>query len=201
TRQVNLRFLAVLAGFAGVVFLTYREEVLGTLVAPLTAWTAGVTLGLIRQAGMEATRVAAVVSHPSGFAYEIYYRCTGVLPVAFLATAILAYPGRWQRKLVGLLVGVPVLMALNLTRLVHLFYLGVHHPAVFDFAHSVLWEGLVILAILGLWLGWARWSDSVTDEATAPIAERPHQRWPRPRDAPDAPDVRLLGARDMAIDP
>jgi len=40
----------------------------------------------------------------------------------------------------------------------------VHNPAAFDFAHSVMWEGFLILAILGLWLGWTRWSDSVRAE-------------------------------------
>ncbi len=164
TRQLNLRFVAVMVGFAGVALLTYREDVLGALLAPLTTWTARVTLALLYWLGIAATRMATVVSHPSGFAYEIYYRCTGFLPVAFLMTAILAYPGCWRRKLVGLAVGVPVLIALNLTRLVHLFYLGVHNPAAFDFAHSVLWEGFLILAILGLWLGWTRWSDSVRAE-------------------------------------
>lgn len=160
TRQLNLRFALVMVGFAGAVLLTYREDVLGALLAPVTMWTAQATLALLHWFGMEATRTANVISHPNGFAYEIYYRCTGFLPVAFLATAILAYPGPLRRKIIGLAVGVPVLIALNLTRLVHLFYLGVRHPAAFDLAHSVLWEGLLILAILGLWLGWTRWLTS-----------------------------------------
>jgi exosortase H (IPTLxxWG-CTERM-specific) len=164
TRQLNLRFALVMVGFAGVTLLTYREDVLGALLAPLTTWTARVTLALLHWVGMEATRMATVVSHPSGFAYEIYYRCTGFLPVAFLMTAILASPGHWRRKLVGLVVGVPVLIALNLTRLVHLFYVGVYHPAAFDLAHSVLWEGFLILAILGLWLIFTRWSESVREK-------------------------------------
>jgi exosortase H (IPTLxxWG-CTERM-specific) len=164
TRQLNLRFALVMAGFAGAVLLTYREDVLGALLAPLTMWTAHATAALLQWAGMEATRTATVISHTNGFAYEIYYRCIGFLPVGFLTTGILAYPGPWRKKLVGLVVGVPVLIALNLTRLVHLFYVGVHNPAAFDFAHSVMWEGFLILAILGLWLGWTRWSDSLREK-------------------------------------
>src|SRR3970282_964214 len=110
TRQLNLRFVAVMVGFAGVALLTYREDVLGAPLAPLAMWTARVTLALLHWLGMEATRMATVVSLPSGFAYEIYYRCTGFWPGAFLMTAILAYPGHWRRKLVGLVVGVPVLI-------------------------------------------------------------------------------------------
>lgn len=174
TRQLNLRFALVMVGFAGAVLLTYREAVLGALLAPVTMWTAQATLALLHWLGMEATRTATVISHPNGFAYEIYYRCTGFLPVGFLATAILAYPGPLRRKIIGLVVGVPVLIALNLTRLVHLFYLGVYHPAAFDLGHSVLWEGLLILAILGLWLGWTRWLNAaLVMTGNEPIARAP----------------------------
>ena len=160
TKQPDRRFVAVMVSFAGIAVLTYREDVLGTLIAPLTLLTAEVTSVLLRWVGMEAARVATVVSHPSGFTYEIYYRCTGFLPAAVLTTAILASPGRGRWKLVGMVVGVSTLISLNLARLVHLFYVGVHQPAVFDFAHSVLWEGLVILAVVGLWLGWTCWAGS-----------------------------------------
>ena len=160
TRQLNLRFATVMAVFVGVVLLTYREDVLGSLLGPLTALTARMTVGLLHWLGMEAVRLATVISHPDGFTYEIYYRCTGSLPVAFLTVSILASPGTLRRKFVGLAVGLPILIALNLTRLVHLFYLGVHNPTAFDLAHTFLWEGFLILAIFGIWLGWTRWSDS-----------------------------------------
>jgi exosortase/archaeosortase family protein len=108
---------------------------------------------------MEAVRLVTVISHPDGFAYEIYYRCTGILPVAVLTVSILAYPGPLRQKLVALAAGVPILISLNLMRLVHLFYLGVHNPAAFDIAHAIVWETLLIVAIIGIWMGWTRWSD------------------------------------------
>jgi exosortase/archaeosortase family protein len=108
---------------------------------------------------MEAVRLVTVISHPDGFAYEIYYRCTGILPVAVLTVSILAYPGPLRQKLVALAAGVPILISLNLMRLVHLFYLGVHNPAAFDIAHTIVWETLLIVAIIGIWMGWTRWSD------------------------------------------
>lgn len=158
TRHLNLCFAAVMMGVLGVALLTYREDVLGPLLAPVAMWTAHATFALLQWSGIEATRVATVISHPSGFAYEIYHRCTGFLPVALLTAAILASPGTLRGKIIGLAVGAPILIALNLIRLVHLFYLGVYHPVAFDFAHTVLWEALSILSILGLWGCWARWS-------------------------------------------
>ena len=160
SRQLNLRFTVVMVAFVGVVLLTYREDMLGLVLTPLTTLTAQMALGILHLLGMEAVRVATLISHPDGFAYEIYYRCTGFLPVAFLTASILASPGSLRRKLSGLAVGVSILIGLNLTRLVHLFHIGVHNPAAFDLAHTVVWEGFLILAIFGLWLGWTRWSDS-----------------------------------------
>lgn len=159
-RQLNRRFVVVMTVFVGVVFLAYCDNALGALLAPLATLTAQMTLLLLHWSGMEATRAATVISHPGGFAYEITYRCTGFLPVAFLTASLLASPGSLQRKVPGLAVGVPVLIGLNLTRLVHLFYVGVHNPVVFDVAHAVLWEGFLVLAILGLWRGWMTWLES-----------------------------------------
>lgn len=156
SRQINLRFAVVMAVFVAVVLLTYREDVLGSLLTPLTTLTAQMTVALLHWLGMEAVRVSTVISHPDGFAYEISYRCTGFLPVAFLTVSILASPGPVRRRLVGLAVGVPVLFGLNLVRLVHLFSIGVHNPAAFDVAHAVVWEGFLIVTIFGFWLSSAR---------------------------------------------
>lgn len=159
-RPQYLRFVTVMVIFVAVVLPLSHENALGVLLAPWATWTARLTLALVHRFGMEAARAGTVLSHPDGFAYEIAARCTGILPVAFLSVSIVAYPGTLRRKCLGLGIGIPLLITLNLTRLVHLFYLGVHHPAVFDVAHTVLWEGFLIVVIFGLWLGWARWSDA-----------------------------------------
>lgn len=158
--RLNLRFAVVMGVFLGVVLLTYREHGLGSLLAPATTLTAQMTLVILHWLGMEAVRVGTVISHAGGFAYEIYYRCTGFLPVAFLSVSILASPGMLVRKFAGLVVGVPIVIGLNLTRLVHLFYLGVYDPTTFDWAHEVLWEGLIVLAVFGIWFCSTRWPEA-----------------------------------------
>ena len=159
----NLRFTVAMAAFVVFTLIAYREEVLGVLLAPLTLLTAQTTTGLLHWWGMEAARTATTISHPSGFSYEIYYRCTGFLPTAFLATAILSCRGRAFSKILGLAVGIPLLLALNLARLVHLYLLGVHQRDVFDVAHRVVWETIMVLAVATLWLVWLRWSGRIAD--------------------------------------
>ena len=156
-RRQKYRFAFIMTGFALVLLLIYREDVLGKILAPMAFTTARTTLLLIHAFGMEAVRTATVIYHPNGFAYEIYYRCVGFLPVAILTVAIFAYPGRARFKFSGLALGVPVLLSLNLIRLVCLFYIGVYFPGAFDFAHSVFWDSLMMLATIVLWLAWTKW--------------------------------------------
>ena len=156
SRRQKIRFVIILAGFALALLFTYHENVLGNILSPLTLLTARVTLTLIHVFGMEATQIGTLIYHPDGFTYEIYYRCTGFLPVTVLAVLIFAHPGPSRFKFLGLVLGIPILLALNLLRLVYLFFVGVCAPALFDFAHSVIGQSLLILATAGLWLTWVK---------------------------------------------
>jgi exosortase H (IPTLxxWG-CTERM-specific) len=158
-RVQDARFLAFMAVFTGLVFLLYREDLVGPSLIPLTLWTARVTVLLLHWLGIEAGLAATVISHPEGFAYEIAYSCVGVLPVAFFSTAVLAYPAALVHRFVGVTIGLPVLLALNFSRLLHLFYLGVLDRADFELWHEDLWRTIILLSVIGLWLSWACWAE------------------------------------------
>jgi exosortase/archaeosortase family protein len=157
--RLNARYALGLAAVAVLLWLAFRDEVMGPVLEPLRTLIAQATLELIHGVGMEATRHASAIYHPGGFAYEISRGCTGFVPAAMLAAAISGYPARRRGKVAGLALGIPALLGINLGRLVHLFYVGVHQPEWFDVAHKVAWEGLIILAVVGFWLGWATWVD------------------------------------------
>jgi exosortase/archaeosortase family protein len=153
------RFVAVLAVFGVVVFLTYRDEVLAGPLTPLALWTAETTVRLLNLLGIEASRQSTVVYDAGGFAYEVYFRCTGVLPVATFVVALLSFPrSSWRRRLIGLTLGVPLILAVNYVRLAHLYQLGVHRPELFPRAHSVLWELAIVLLVAVAWLTWTAWA-------------------------------------------
>ena len=147
-----LRLTLSLAALGGLVFAGYRETVLGPLLGGLTVLTTDAVFATLRALGVEVARQGTVLFQPGGFAYEIYFRCTGFLPVVCLAVAILASPGSRRRKLLGLAYGIPLLLVLNLFRLVHLFQVGVQRPEIFPFVHGVLWEGGIVVAVMALWL-------------------------------------------------
>lgn len=164
------RFVAVVGGFTIVALALYREEVLGGPLAPLAAATARVAFALLQATGADAVRSATVIFQPSGFAYDINYSCTGILPAAFLVVSILAYPAAGRVRLAGLAVTVPAILALNQVRLVHLFYVGTRRPEIFDVVHLVVWEWAIIAAVFALWAAWTRWADGRSAVAARPGA-------------------------------
>jgi exosortase H (IPTLxxWG-CTERM-specific) len=179
--RLNAGYALGLAAVAVFLWLAFRDEVMGPVLEPLRTLIAQATLALIHGVGMEATRHGSAIYHPGGFAYEISRGCTGFVPAVMLAAAISGYPAQRRWKVVGLALGIPALLGINLGRLVHLFYLGVHQPDWFDVAHKVAWEGLIILAVVGFWLGWATWVDRGSEprrqaQPNDPVLRRPLER-------------------------
>jgi exosortase H (IPTLxxWG-CTERM-specific) len=68
----------------------------------------------------------------------------------------MAFPASWRHKLVGLVAGFVAVQALNVVRVISLFYLGQWNMDVFNFAHEYLWQALIMLDVLVVWLVWVR---------------------------------------------
>jgi exosortase/archaeosortase family protein len=56
--------------------------------------------------------------------------------------------------MLGIAIGIVALFALNLVRTVSLFYIGAHFPDFLDTAHVLIWQSVMILAAIALWLFW-----------------------------------------------
>jgi len=93
----------------------------------------------------------------SGFAVSIEAGCNGVEAGIVLVGAMLAFPATWREKLIGIAVGMFTVQALNLLRIVTLFYLGQWNETWFEWAHLYLWQALIMLDVLAVFLFWLRW--------------------------------------------
>lgn len=111
--------------------------------------------------GVAARRMGTVLYVPGGFSYDLTIGCTGLLPAAVLTVAIMATPGSRATKRRGLAVGLPLVLTINLLRLVHLFWIGAHTPRYFPLAHTVLWEATLVLWTFAIWLVWTRWAAGI----------------------------------------
>ena len=149
---------ATLAWLAVIVLARTGVAGPGGLLAPVTAFMALLVQGALAWGGMDVLRHDALLYVPGGFAYEVAAGCTGILPAFVIAAAILASPASAGARRCGLAVAVPLVLAVNLLRLVHLFYLGVHAPRQFALAHAFWWEAALVAVTLATWWVWSRWA-------------------------------------------
>lgn len=126
-------------------------------VVPWTGLVADSSAGLIRAFDGDAVSEGKVLrSQKTGFAVTIEAGCNGVEAMLVLLAGILAFPAPWKFKLIGLGIGVIAIQALNLVRIVSLFYLGQWNAQWFEWAHLYVWQALIMLDALIVWLLWIR---------------------------------------------
>ena len=95
-------------------------------------------------------------SNSNGFAVSIEAGCNGVEATLVLLAAMLAFPAPWKHKAVGLVIGILAVQLLNILRVISLFYLGQWNYDVFEWAHLYVWQALIMLDVLIVWLVWVR---------------------------------------------
>ena len=83
--------------------------------------------------------------------------CAAVLATGLFISAVLAFPGGWRIKVVGIIVGVVGVALLNVLRIVILATVAQHKPDWFNLAHDVLMQGFLVVMVTPLWLGWLAW--------------------------------------------
>jgi exosortase/archaeosortase family protein len=89
-------------------------------------------------------------------ALDFATNCDAMDVCILLAAAIFAFPARWGHRIVGLLTALGSVLALNVLRIVSLYFLQIHFPKAFEFFHMQLWP-LAIVALATAWfLVWAR---------------------------------------------
>ena len=77
-------------------------------------------------------------------------------------------------KLIGLPKPFAAIQLLNLVRVVSLFWIGAHRPALFSSSHTVLWQSAVVLFSVLLFLFWAS-REQRTQAAAAAGAHGPSE--------------------------
>ena len=126
-------------------------------VVPWTDTLAALSAGIVKWFDPGVISSGNILqSSRNGFAVSIEAGCNGVEATIVLLAAILAFPAPWKRRLVGLAAGVVAVQGLNVIRVISLFYLGQWNFAIFEFAHRYVWQALIMLDVLIVWLLWVR---------------------------------------------
>ena len=149
-----LTFLVVLAVLFGFELTPWAQD---WFVRPWTDALAAISADIVRWFDPQVIAHGNILrSSRNGFAVAIEAGCNGVEATIVLVAAVLAFPAPWWRKLVGLAVGILAVQGLNIVRVISLFYLGQWNFDAFEFAHRYVWQALIMLDVLILWLLWVR---------------------------------------------
>ena len=151
----DTRFIILFLAILGTTFTVIAlHPVNDNIVVPYTALIARASGVVLRLFGEEATVTNCLVSSPR-FAVTIYNGCNGLITSLIFVAGVLAFPARPVAKLIGVGGGLLAIQIINMVRIVSLFYIGIFLPDLFDDAHIFVWQSLVILAGVALWVIWA----------------------------------------------
>lgn len=149
----TLRSLAVVGASLGVALAVYFGYLGSPLVEMVAEWTARWTSSALNLLG-SSTQVDGTILSSDAFAVSIVAECTAVGPLVLFMGAVVAYPSPLRDKGLGLLLGIAVLTAVNLVRIMSLFWIGSAYPQHLSVAHLLVWQTAIILLAIGLWLLW-----------------------------------------------
>ena len=143
-------FFACVLSFYTLLRTSIFREYVAEALAVAFATAGALMLNLL---SFKAT-VSGTMLQVEGFAAQIDDVCTGIFVVAIYLAAVLAYPSRLADKLKGCLLGASAILILNLIRVISLMYIGRYLPELFETAHLLIWQSLIIFSALFVWIYW-----------------------------------------------
>ncbi len=138
------------------------------IVIPFTEWIALLSAWVIQIYDSRVISEGIILQNiDNGFSVAIQAGCNGVEAAIVLISAILAFPSPWKYKLWGIFLGFLTIQILNLIRIITLFYIGQWNQTYFEWAHLYIWEALIMLDVLIMFLVWLRYSPRPADSLEA----------------------------------
>ena len=155
TQNPAYRFVGLFGIYLVVVAIAY-PLLTERWVAPvkfMTTLTARIDYLLLAMVSDDAKLDGNLVSLGE-FGVRIIAECTGIFEVLIFLAAVLAYPTSWAKRAIGIGLGIPILYAFNVVRILVLIAVGRHWIELFDFMHLYFWQATLILMITSVWLLW-----------------------------------------------
>ncbi|MDA9988648.1 exosortase H [Luminiphilus sp.] len=153
------RFLFIFCTVLGSLFaIEMLKPVQEAVIQPFTGLLAALSTALIMPFDDTVIAQGRILRDAaSGFAVSIEAGCNGVEAAIVLIAGILAFPASLRHKLVAILAGFFFVQALNIVRIISLFYLGQWNYTVFEWFHLYLWPVLIMLDVLIVFAIYLQW--------------------------------------------
>lgn len=148
-------FLMILVALFTLELIPFVHE---TIIMPFTSFVAFISAGVASffDSTIQADGII-MRSLSNGTAVKIMPGCNGVEAMICLAAAIIAFSSSWKHKVIGLIAGFIAIQLLNIVRIISLFYLLQWNKEWFEWAHLYVWQALIILDALIIFILWVRW--------------------------------------------
>lgn len=163
------RFLLLFCGVLGGLFaIEMLKPVQEAVIQPFTGILATISTALILPFDDTVIAQGRILRDATtGFAVSIEAGCNGVEAAIVLIAGIVAFPATIQNKVVAIVAGFFFVQALNIVRIISLFYLGQWNYAVFEWFHLYLWPVLIMLDVLIVFAIYLQWLGKQHPEAEA----------------------------------
>jgi len=149
-----LRFAVVLLSCFAICAILYFVFRRSDVLEPFLAFNARVSSFAVRLFGGNAQADGVFILSGRN-SFQVITECTSLIPTAIFVSAVVAWQSSFRDKLIGLGVGIPLLFVINIARIISLLYVGSAFPNYLDIAHFYVWQALLIIITVGLWVLWA----------------------------------------------
>ena len=148
-------FMLVLVGLFTIEMLS---PVQAHVIVPFTTVLANISAAIILPFDSSVIAYGKVLQFgDTGFAVSIEAGCNGVEATIVLIAAVLAFPAPWRARLAVVGIGFLAVQAMNIVRIISLFYLGNWNLEYFTWIHLYLWPVLIMLDVLIVFIVYLRY--------------------------------------------
>jgi exosortase/archaeosortase family protein len=163
TIRVVATFVILIAVFFSL--LTYTPIVdrvdIASMLARASAGLSGLILRVLGAVVGFPVRIAGTNLASGEFVVDVSPACSGAVPTMIYLAAVFAYPASARAKIIGALLGVGIIYAVNLIRVIALFLIGLFFHGYFHDTHVYVAQALVVAIAVATWLYWAgRFADA-----------------------------------------
>lgn len=96
-----------------------------------------------------------------GFVFGVVFGCVAINYIIIFLVGIITYPAPIKERLFGVLFGLPLVIFLNLFRIVFIGWFGSKYPDQVEFVHQVLWEWTYFFAVVAVWWIWISYGGAI----------------------------------------
>ncbi len=153
------RFIVIFTGVLVALFtIEMLKPVQAHVITPFTSWLATISAALITPFDDSVVAYGKILQfQDTGFAVSIEAGCNGVEATIVLIAAVVAFPATWRQRLAAIGIGFLAIQAMNILRIISLFYLGNWDMDIFSWVHLYLWPTLIMLDVLIVFVVYLRY--------------------------------------------